>query len=443
MKSKTFLVSALAVILCLALVLPLGIGCAKPAPVEPGAEVKKPIKFVDIDDLSGPAAPTCIALSKAMLDYVQRYNEDGGIDGHMLELELFDGKLDPTIALPAYKRYAAELETKLIYSAIAYCFSGPEVTARESKCAIVGMSANPKITLMTKADYDAGMENYYFGTTGISSDRMKLAVDTARKWWKEKGETRPIKIGAFNEDNVTGHSSAAAAALRCSQVDDAEFVGATYAAREPTDTVAQVSSLKKWGADATITGPYYEAAMIVYLRELERQDYDPMTLFHCDLLTGAVATGDPAFVGAYGYAYQAAWEDMDVPEIQKAREAYSRYHPEGTYEAPHYFGGWFGAMICVEAMERVAEKYGVDALFTEDSGTYIKEALESFDKFDTNGIVGAVTYTERDHRGSTALNWWQVTEPGKITKVEDFMFPPPLTEEEYDWKFWTELEKDI
>jgi len=52
-------------------------------------------------------------------------------------------------------------------------------------------------------------------------------------------------------------------------------------------------------------------------------------------------------------------------------------------------------MVMLKVMQRVADKYGVDVLFTNGYGTYVK----------------------------------------------DFMFLPPLTEEEYDWKFWIDIEK--
>ena len=98
-------------------------------------------------------------------------------------------------------------------------------------------------------------------------------------------------------------------------------------------------------------------------------------------------------------------------------------------------------MVMLKVMQRVADKYGVDALFTKGYGTYVKEGLETFEKFATDGTTGPVTYAQRDHKGGTGLVWYQPTPPGEITKIQDFMFPPPLTEEEYDWKFWVEIEK--
>ena len=52
-------------------------------------------------------------------------------------------------------------------------------------------------------------------------------------------------------------------------------------------------------------------------------------------------------------------------------------------------------MVMLKVMQRVADKYGVDVLFTKRYGTY----------------------------------------------VQDFVFPPPLTEEGYDWKLWIDIEK--
>ena len=91
---------------------------------------KGTLKIAHIDDYSGPAASSCKVIHDGILDYLRFINEKkGGIAGYKLTVENFDMKLDPALALSAYKRYADELKVKFIYTAAGTVFPAAKDTA--------------------------------------------------------------------------------------------------------------------------------------------------------------------------------------------------------------------------------------------------------------------------------------------------------------------------
>ncbi|MFC1822372.1 ABC transporter substrate-binding protein [Thermodesulfobacteriota bacterium] len=394
-------------------------------------DFKGTLKIAEIGVLSGRGVKGGVPVHNGLIHYVRYINEEkGGIAGYKLEVESFDGKLDPALMIPASKRYSDELKVKFIYNVMATFFSGLIDIAQEKKCVVMSMSGTQKQAILSKEEEAAGKENYFFSHTPIIASRMATAMDIIKKDWATKQKKGSPKVAGFNWDNVTGRTADKAARFYAKRAGF-EWVGSTYHETQIMDAVSQVANLKRWGADY-IVGSYTNAAAItVFVKEMARMKYHATVLHHNELATAYLETHDPAFEGHMAYAYTATWKDTNVPEIALMHKLNKKWFGNAPDRIPYYVAGWHAAKVFSEGLRIGVERFGADNL----TGPNVKEAFESIKNMDMNGLSSPMTYNRWDHQGSHGLQWLKC-EGGKLVPVSGFVDSPPLTDEQRSSKFW-------
>lgn len=86
------------------------------APAAPAAaQDKEPFRIGMISPLTGPAAPFGTEYAEGARAYVEAWNKRGGYDGRPIEFELLDDESSSVGAVNAYKRFASDPDTDLIW----------------------------------------------------------------------------------------------------------------------------------------------------------------------------------------------------------------------------------------------------------------------------------------------------------------------------------------
>ena len=394
---------------------------------------KGTLKIVEIEDFSGPVAKSCFEIRDGVLDYVRYMNEKkGGIAGYKLEIETYDCKYDPALMIPAVKRYADELEVKFIYSAIVAAVQAALDIANEKKCVLMGMSSSVNQAILSVEDEAAGKENYFFATTPVTPFRMSSAIEMIKMDWAKKGKAGVPKIGGFNLDSELGHMATTGGRIY-TEAAGFKWVGATYHDKSIMDAVSQVATLKRWGADYVVGAHDYDQPLMVFCKELARQNYRPTVLQHTPIGTVYLTTKDPALEGHMTYQYSLAWPDTSNSEIALMHKLNQEWHPEVMKKGriPLYTAGWMGAKIFCEGLTRAVKTYGAENM----TGPNIKKAFETIRDWDTNGFSPPITFTSWNHQGSRGLRWVKL-EGGKLVPISGFIMGPEFSPKERNSKYW-------
>jgi branched-chain amino acid transport system substrate-binding protein len=134
---------------------------------------------------------------------------------------------------------------------------------------------------------------------------------------------------------------------------------------------------------------------------------------------GMPTTGGPALISLAGSAAEGYYAGVTLPyatdespgmlNLQKWWTANSRAHrlstdPEIQEQYPNepYIQGWVTANVLLEGIKRAAIKGSVT------TGDEVKNGLETLENFTADGLLPALTYNARNHKG-TNMRFYRVT----------------------------------
>lgn len=161
-----------------------------------------------------------------------------------------------------------------------------------------------------------------------------------------------------------------------------------------TEAVSQALTLKKANPDYTILVLTPRPAS-VFIKDAKKagvetrfMGFSPTSSINLLALLGDSAKG---LMGALPWSQ---WHEMKVPGIQKLWEYNKKYHPNRNALDIYYICGWLYGMVFEEAAKRAEANL---------TGEGIKNALETLNNFETEGIAPPITFSKTDHRGSYML----------------------------------------
>ncbi|HSG17775.1 MAG TPA: ABC transporter substrate-binding protein [Anaerolineae bacterium] len=381
-RSVVFLIVALVGVLALA-------ACG-------GAEEEEAVKVGAIFDLTGPTSDVGTPYSEGLTDFVNWYNDAGGVDGRPLELLSADYAYAVDQAEQLYSQYVDE-------GAVVFMGWGTGDTE-----ALRGRIADDEIPFMSASYSDVLGEAPYNFLIGTGYGAQAVA---AVQWAIDNGAT---SVAMFHHDSPFGQSPVPMA-QEYAEANGVEF-NVFPMPGGATDFTAELTQAQDAGAEYIIIQNVSSPAstLVNNIRDFGL-DATVVCLNWCsdelfislagDAADGVLGTSPFAFPGSGAEGL----EEMD--------EYLSEQGDSLVEKGVRYVQGWLTMKVMAAAMEEVA------AAGDEITGPNIRAALESMQNFDTGGITQALTFSSDDHAANKAVQFFEVQD-GTWTAVSDYVPVP-------------------
>jgi branched-chain amino acid transport system substrate-binding protein len=378
------------VMLVLALVLalvsaPLG-GCTATSdgdgtPADAGDEPKEPYVVGAVLSLTGAQSGLGGPEKNAIDMEVARINEEGGINGHPLEVIIEDDASDVDQAIA---RTTKLIEQDGVVAIIGSTGTGQSMAMRD----VIDAAGIPQVSLAGSLVITKDFDPLVFQTPWSNA----LVVDTTLEYLKAEGHT---KVGLITEDTGFGKDGQAlvnetAADYGLEVVSDQVFKPAD------TDMTGQLTVIKGAGADVVLMWSSVAASSIVPKNMAQLGMDIPLVGSHGIARQEFVDSAADAAEGVVMFAGKIlAPEAYGVgSESYEAATAFIDRYTETYGEAPtNTFAGhaYDGLYLVVEALKRLDEGF---------TSADLRDEIEKTSGF--AGIGGVFTFSATDHNGMTA-----------------------------------------
>lgn len=360
------------------------------------------IKLGAFFDLSGRAAfigtPTKLVAEMV----VEKINEEGGINGKMLELVVADTEADPA--------KAASIAKKFIYKDGVVAIIGPTLTdAGMNVKKIVDQGETP--TFMTVGGDPVIMGGKFgpFKWVFKSPQRSSVAVERMFIYLKEKGLTKIALLSAadgFGKDGARWIEKLA-------PEYGIEIVSRESFGTRDTDMTAQLTKVKNTNPQAIVAWTIGPAGSIIAKNKVQLGIDLP--LFQCHglpdpkyvELAGKASEGDRMPATKLMVATELPDADPQKPVIEEFVKLYTEKGYDKQFPINTHSGyAWDAIMIVADAMKKVGTE---------------KEALRAEIEATKNyvGISGVYNITPEDHNGLGVDSMVMVqVKDGKFTMAE-------------------------
>lgn len=298
----------------------------------------------------------------AFVDYI---NEQGGINGRMIELISEDNQYTPAGGVNGAKKLV-ELDNVF---AIPYSIgTGPTIAIKdyvnEEEVPVLGIGEGTEI-------FHPGTK-YVFGVGTPYSYQGAIAVRYIAETLS-KGE--PAKLAFMGQDDAYGGDPLAGAEIAAENYDNTEFVFKESHARDAVDFSDQVLQLKNSGAEYLLISANVDRVGII-VKELAEQNVELKGIFSTSLASidnriFEVAGHD--YIGKYyGIQSNYTWDQTEQESVSFVIDLLKEQGKEDVLEEKNTFFwyGWNNMAIIAKAIEMAGEDLTREGLI---------EALESFD----------------------------------------------------------------
>lgn len=360
----------------------------------------EPIKVGAIFDLSGATADVGTPYADGVRAYVAYTNDNGGIDGHQIDLISADYAYVVDQAEQLYTQYVTQ-DNVVVFQGWG-TGDTEALRGRIAEDEVPFMSASYSATL---ADPNEAPYNFMIGTT--YSDQFIIAI----QWAIENSSDGAPTIALMHHDSPFGLSpledGMAYAEANGAEVIDVPMPGGA------TDYTAELTRVEDAGAEfIVIQNVSSPAATLV--KDVQRLGVEAQVIclnWCTDELFASLA-GDAAngVIGASPFAFPGSdAEGLGVIED------YMEEH--GAEQSVHFVQGWTTMSVMAEGIRRVLEAGD------EVTGPNVRAALEGISDFSTGGITADITFSASNHAGNKALRLW-VVEDGAWTAMTDYIEAP-------------------
>jgi ABC-type branched-subunit amino acid transport system substrate-binding protein len=367
------------------------------------AQPKGPINFVYITDLTGPAQAQVAPLAWAMEDYFNWRNQQGGIEGHLVNIELIDTKYALPAMRTAYTRQKDRKSTTISFDSLS---GGIE--------ALKEQFAKDKIPVFMCTGHGPALYpvSWVVAMFPPYDDTLCTMADWIVAHWKEK---RRPRLALLLGDYASGRSPEMAKWYV--EKKGIEVVDVEYVPLLPTDTSDLLIRIRNAKPDFIFDTLMPGQVKVVLRDRLKLGIKTPQVnfVFNSFLITQTVPP--EAYDGYMGFQSARSWWEKDVPGVKFAYELYKK---RGKIPPYTYVAAVGGALIWEEAVRNAIKKVGFEKL----DGPAILDGYLGIKKFDAMGIFKNVEYTKDDLRGTKWLKICELHKDGSITNVTDWMEAP-------------------
>jgi branched-chain amino acid transport system substrate-binding protein len=339
------------------------------------------IKIGVVSDLTGPTAIGGVGMADGIVSFFKDLNEKGGIHGRKVEVIVEDCAYSPAKAVAAAKKLMAKDE---IFALVSPWGTAPTT-------ALFPIAGKQQIPIAPACSlsvimYDP-LEKYVFAVGTNYVDQSLFFVDYILN---DLGAKNP-KIALFCQDDDWGRDHLKGLEMAQKKYNLPPIVTQTYK-YDAVDFTSQVINLRNANPDFVLIASGIKSGAM-FLREAHKLNWKP-TFIGSNTL-GLIPTLELA--GEYGKDLLVinifAMPGEELPGIKRLVEASKAHFGDKWMSAelkihPYYVYGWINAMVFAEGAKRAGKDLTREGLV---------KALESFDAFDPEGLMGPITYSATSH----------------------------------------------
>lgn len=387
------IITAISIMLLAGLLL-VGCGGEAEKPAETATKDTSPIKVGGLIDLSGPTSSVGVPYSEGLKGAVKYINDNGGIDGRMIEFNLQDTAYNVQQGLSLYK--------KMVNTDGVVCIQGYGSAVTE---ALVRNLAKDKVPNFS-ASYSAHLTDpktapYNFFIAADYTTQLRAALKYFHSNWKED---RAPKLAFIYPDHPYGLAPIKGGKEYAKELGY-EIVGDANVSLKAIDATTELLPLKEKAPDFCWIGGTTPSTSVI-LKSAKNIGME--TVFFTNIwgtdenlpkLAGSDADGSYSNQAAAVYG-------ADVPGM-KVIEKITNGEPQMT----HYTRGFVSVLVMAEGMKRALAN-------GELTGEALKTSLETIMDFDPMGLAPLISYFPDDHRPNMAVFIYTIQD-GKLTFVKE------------------------
>jgi branched-chain amino acid transport system substrate-binding protein len=373
-----------------------------------GAAAQEYIKVGNLIDLTGATALVGQEYGQGKVDAMNYINENGGINGKLLDFDTVDYSYVVPRAVATYKKWVSQDEVVAIQGWGTGDTEALIEFVAKDQIPYISASYSGHLTDPTGKNPNTKKPAPYNFFVGPSySDGCRGLVQWAAEDWKSKGGSGAAKYVHMGDNHPYPNAPKKACEEYAAELgfEVLPSIGYTLA---PADFKAQCLSLKESGANYAFLANTSDANVallkscgtvgteVQFMANIWGYDENVMKA------AGEAADGVVWAMGA------AKWGD-DVPGMDLVRQVSAMSDPKGVkYRAVHYIRGVCSIFYMKEAMEAADQAGGI-------TGPNIKAAMESKTDWVPAGLDGVclpATWTAEDHRGMNTVLVYRGTVKG-------------------------------
>ncbi|MBI1384390.1 MAG: ABC transporter substrate-binding protein [Rhizobiales bacterium] len=312
-------------------------------------------------------------MGKGAEAWFRHINEQGGINGRLIDFRMVDDRYEPARTTSIVKRF---VERDECFAIVAPLGSAPTSAVidyiAEQKIPLIGAGTGAAKNLEIQSPYVFPLYPSYF-TEGQQLVRFAKEVFKAKK----------VALLYQNDPSGKTHLDGINSVLAEHGI---ELVAAEGYEPKEVDVSSQVIKMQASGAEAVICSCAPEPAAKFYTeRKKLGWNVPVVNVFFGKSPKVPELAGDDAVEGVY---FATIFRDFDspAPQIQQAKEILLKYYPAETPDAIHLWG-FAGAQVFTEAIKRMSES---NTPITREN---LIKTLEGIDDW-TGSVVPNVTIGE-------------------------------------------------
>ncbi|MEA1922256.1 MAG: ABC transporter substrate-binding protein [Pseudomonadota bacterium] len=344
-------------------------------------------------------------IHQGLADSLAYANEQGGIDGQLLEYLYDDTGYDLKRAVAAFKKVMAKEKPVMNYG---------ESTG-EGKALAPEINDNYKIvygsTSFSEELADRSKNPYMFVSGPTYAQQFGILLKYIAANPKEKGKKATVAF--FYSDTEFGRDPIPYAR------EMAKKLGVEVVAEEVTkvgavDITSQLLDLKRHNPDYCIFQGYVVPPIPAVIQGA--RDFGLKTTFMgtfwamTKMLLGKLGPDGEGYMGVTPYAY---WQQSDVPMIKTIREYNKKHHADVTYRPQSYMQGWFTGMVYVK-LAKLCKAKGLPI-----TGPNLKDMIPLVKEWDTGDFAGKISFKDSN---ATGVGKVFVAKGGEFVPASDWIY---------------------
>lgn len=333
---------------------------------------RETVKVGAVQPVTGRFAFAGVHINAGLEDALMMANDEGGINGKMIEYIMEDGTYKVDVAIAAFKRIMSKHSVVAMYgeSTSLGKSMGPQIKDRYK----ILYGSTSFSSELARPDHNP----YMFVPGPTYSDMFGILL-------KYIAEQKPgANVAFYYSDTEFGRDPIPYGRLMCKKLG-LNLVAEEVSKVGGVDVSSQVLDMKRKKAEYIIFQGFVLSPVDAVIKQ--SRDYGLKAKFmgtfwgtHKMLLDklGKLADG---YMGVMPYSFY--WQN-DVPMIRKIKAWNKKHHPSIKYRPSSYMQGFMTGLLMVEAMKQ-ADKMG------QLNGDGMVKALKSIKNLDVGGLMGNVT----------------------------------------------------
>jgi len=336
-----------------------------------------------ISPLTGNIAMVGVAIANGAKDYFNYVNETGGINGRKIKFIAEDCKYEPPTAIASFKKL---ITRDKIFALIST--SGTPITAalapsvkREQLPSFATIAAS-SIFYPESPDHIFSFGPYYSENMIFNIEHVLFTLNA-----KNPRVAFLYQDDEFGLEGKTGFDAAA-------KEYGLDVVAVEKYSRGAIELGAQAHNIKSANPDYVFitTIPSHS---IIFLKEAMKIGLNvPIFAVANTRFEQVIEVAGDAAENFYTTEYTALPGEKGAPAMERMMDLWYKNNPADTVPARYYILSHVNAIIMVEAIKRCGDDLTRENLIQQ---------LEMMKDFDTGGITGNITYSDKDHCPLSAM----------------------------------------